>query len=351
MPRSRLKYTLLAIGSNCSPDAAPLSFAASDVFRFTRAMTTPLSAVTDRILLTEEDATIENVNVLLSTIARDQPDYFCLYFAGHGNAAGIGLYDGLYSFAQLHGMLDEVGARSEVIVLDSCESQGFAKSAAVSGLGDIEQHFRNQLALSTPRRRGFMAARAGKGARESALVGGGVFTTALIHALLAAGRGDLANGRYVSDTLIMHRAKAYMKRHGLVPVSNDLTGDFPMIRAHVAPVGEAALNGASAIEGMGLHVEVELRARRHLPTLVIATPIGPGGEFGTSVRHVVVPQTDVAIVQPTFATGALSLPWLAQQWAAYGRCHVQWLVSVLDQHARSLLRQLVEVNYHTLEYR
>jgi hypothetical protein len=223
-------------------------------------------------------------------------------------------------------------------VLDSCESQGFAKSTVVGGVGDAEQHFWKQLALSTPGRRGFMAARAGEGARESPLVGGGVFTTALIQALLAAGRGDLANGHYVSDSLIMRRAKAYMKRHGAVPVSNDLTGDFPMIRAHVAPIGQAVLTRAIVLDGMGLHVEVEIHGRRHLPTLVVAIPIGPGGQLGSSVRHTIVPQADTVIVHPTFTTGALSLPGLAQQWAAYGSCHVQWLVSVLDQHNRPLLR-------------
>lgn len=348
----RPKYVLLAIGSNRTPGAKQaLSLAESDAYRFTRAMTTPLSPVTESIVLTGDDATIGNVGVFLAGIARDRPDYLCLYFAGHGSGEGIGLHDGLCSYAQLHGMLDEVGARGEIALLDTCHSGGFAKGAIVGGLGDIEEHFWMQLALSTPGRRGFMAARAGATTRESRLLGGGVFTTAAIQGLLAAGRGDLANGAIVSDKLIMRRIRAYMRRHGLVPVASDLTGDFPMVIAHVAPVGEAVLNHAAAIDGMGLLIEVELRGRRHLPTLIVATPVGPTAQFGASVRRIVVPQTDVIIAQPTFATGALALPGLAEQWAAYGRCHVQWIVSVLDQHNRPLLTRRIGADYHVLEYR
>lgn len=98
-----LNYELLAVGIDRTPGATVLRYAERNTRTYALVRTSALSPISPeraRLLLGHR-ATSRSLERALAAAAKRRPEFFELYFGGHGNESGIALSDGLYSFDQL----------------------------------------------------------------------------------------------------------------------------------------------------------------------------------------------------------------------------------------------------------
>lgn len=344
-------YCLVSVGVNHTPGAAPLFFAERDAVGIAFAQAGQLGPVLpeNAHVLLGATATCRELDRTLMMVARQRPTFFSLYFGGHGNAAGIGLADGLYSFARLHRMLKRIAARGTVVMLNCCGAGGFAKSAALGGIdviGGVSAAWTAALLSAVPGSRVFMASPADASTLERSDVGG-VFAHALLNAMQAPAPGDLlvAGHEFVSDRLVFDRAAAIMATYDLKPQAKGMFGDFPMVLTNARPVGAVEIESAEPTNGSGLEVVIDVRNRRYLPTAIVATARDAYGNQWPSQRVVGLPNSVRRRLAASFDVDVRrSIASLAQL-SSYGACRITWDVDVLDANGRLLARDRCVTDY------
>jgi hypothetical protein len=342
-------YCLVSIGVNRTPGGATLSFAERDALGIACAQAGQLGPVLpeNAHVLLGANATRDEVDRTLDAVARQRPAFFSFYFGGHGNAAGLGLADDLYSFARLHRMLKRIGARGTVVMLNSCGAGGFAKSAALGGVvGGVSPAWTAALLSAVPGSRVFMASAADASTVERSDVGG-VFAHALLNAMQAAASGDLqvAGHEFVSDRLVFVRATKIMAQYGLKPQSMGTFGDFPMVLANAHPVGAVSVESAEPTDGVGLAVVLDVRNRRYLPTTIVATARDAQGNRWPSKRVVGLPDGARRKFTASFDVDVRQSPASLTQLSRYGACRISWDIDVVDANGRLLARDRRVADY------
>jgi hypothetical protein len=349
MPHLPFTYCLVAIGVNRTPGGTTLSSAEGDAVNIACAQAGQLGPVLpeNAQVLLGAAATCAAVDRALLAVARRRPTFFSFYFGGHGNAAGLGLADGLYSFARLHRMLKRIAARGTVVILNSCGAGGFAKSAALGGVDvGISAPWTAALLSAVPGSRVFMASSADAYTLESPDVGG-VFAHALLNAMQAPASGDLhvAGHEFVSDRLVFVRATKIMATYGLKPQSMGMFGDFPMVLANAHPVGAVSVESAEPTNGVGLEVVIDVRNRRYLSTAIVATARDAQGNRWPPKRVVGVPDGARRKFTASFDVDVRHSPASLAQLSRYGACRISWDIDVVDANGRLLARDRRVADY------
>ena len=341
-------YAFLGIGSNTTPGVPALQHAERSIVRLGLAMTGALGAIPpNNASFIVGNPTKRQIDAALRKLRRQRPDYLAMPISGHGNASDFGASDGLYSFARLRDEIGEIGASGTVVVVNTCGAGGFAKSGTVLSGTELEPivnpTWTAQLLEAVDGVRTFMATGANDSTWESAR--GSWFVEALLAAMHQVAPGDLGPyGEFVSDKLVFERALTAMKRLGVHPIARGLFGDFPLMRANVAPLGRAIIAVRPA-RSLGANVEVRLQGRRHLATAIIVTPVdGFGNRLPPTRESVFALKDDVLHSLDAFVDIGVSPGCMQQLWW-HGACRVTWEVAVHDQEMRRITSRRFVVEY------
>lgn len=354
-----LNYELLAVGVDRTPGAAVLRCAERDTRTYALVRTSALSPISPERahLLLGPRATGRSLDRALAAAAKRRPEFFELYFGGHGNESGIALSDGLYSFAQLRHQLEAVGARSAIILLNSCGAAGILKSSdtRVGGLAGLDEDaWSVQLLASTPGARVFMASAADASTFEIRGIGG-VFPRAMIRAMadLRPGDLDVMGIEFASDMLVFHRAAAIMMQYGVFPRywGPAEESDFPMVRANRQRMGTIAIGAAQPAPNIGLDLELVAHGRRHLPTIVEITPTDALGNRLPTLTRTFVPGADVAMARDRVRVDTAVSPGIMLQLWRHGACRVTWDIAVRDHVGRLFGSVHRVLDYHVARSR
>jgi hypothetical protein len=284
----------------------------------------------------------------LAALARKRPEFVMFYFGGHGNAKGIGLADDLYSFTRLRTKLSAIGARGCLVVLNSCESGGMAKSATVlGGFEPVDPRWSAALLSAAPGVRVFMAARRDQSTYESA--DGSWFVNALLSAMFAVRPGDLVGPdgtEYLSELDIFQLASRHMKRLGITSVAEGLVGDFPIMISNAQPAGGVSL-GIRATVNLGIEIAATALDRRYLPTVLVVTATDAFRNVLAPARRRFLPTSDRHGWRGRFHVDLGVSPGCQQQLWQHGACIVAWEAGAFDDEGRMVGRCRDRVTYHT----
>jgi hypothetical protein len=344
-----ITYALLSIGVNATPGGSDvLRRASMDAVRFGLAVTSAKGAIPPRnakYLLS--DTTRKDLDRDLDALARRPPTFLMLFFAGHGNAGGIGLSDGLYSFTRLRAKLAAIAAQGIVVVLDSCESGGMTKGGTVLGgvFEQVDMRWGAALLAVEPGIRIFMASRHDESTYEGA--NGGWFVSALLRAMFAVERGDRVVGEreYFTDQFVFSRAHVIMTELGVTPQSEGLWGDFPLMESNATPAGRVQL-AVSAVPNLSIIANAVAVGRRHLPTTIIGTATDAFGNVLPAQQARFLPMGDSHPHRIRFEVDLGISPGCQLQLWRYGSCRVIWNVTGCDAEGRVIGRRREVVDYH-----
>jgi len=343
-------YALVAVGVNRTPGSkVTLRHAELDAVRLGLAVTSAKGAIppANAIYLLSK-TTIADLDGQLDALARKRPVFLMFYFGGHGNAHGIGLADDLYSFVRLRKKLSAIGARGCLVVLNSCESGGMAKSATVlGGFEAVDPCWSAALLGAAPGMRVFMASRHDESTYEGA--GGSWFVDALLRAMFAVRPGDLIGTdgtEFFSDGGIFDQASRHMRRLGVTPVAEGVFGDFPVMISNGEPAGNVSL-AVRATVNLGITLDAIALHRRHLPTALVVRATDGYGNVLPPERRRFLPTSDRYSWSGRFHVDVGISPGCQQQLWQHGACWVAWDVAAVDNEDRLLGRRREVVTYRT----
>lgn len=186
---------LLAAGSDQSfePELPALTYAASDATHFAAAVQSvgmspgDASIVKTNPTRAELIAALAGVKNAFATDDQDPVQKFIFYFSGHSDERGLHLKDGLFSREELHESLEKIGARTKIVVLDSC----FAGALALKGVRPVSDLESVKFSLDEPSGSIFLTASSARDmAVESRTLKGSLFTQHLIAGMYGKADGN-----------------------------------------------------------------------------------------------------------------------------------------------------------------
>lgn len=355
-------YRVLACGVNTGPASKALEYAAKDaedVARFFRGSLGPPVHPEHVALLTNGAATREAIMSAMLHALLDSPDFLTFYFSGHGARTGILAADGILPYERIISLLRTVRGPSTTIILDVCYAASFLdfiKEARIAGVGlptDITLAWLDALARATPGTRLMFSTAADRLSGEHRDLQNGIFTHALVRALTRCkGDIDVAGASWVSDARAFAAARQIVRQVAptQVPLSKNLTGDFPMSLSQAAePVG-AAYFVRTKVESHSLGVSFEVAERVHVRTKftwrvmnAIGNEVASGGQTlepsdSESNYEGRIP-LPAANLRSDEITGLLLL--------AQNRARLEWHLALHDEHGHELDSHVVPVVYGT----
>lgn len=183
---------VLATGiSNYGDEEINLSQTTKDAKIFKEIMETQTKDVT---LLTSRYANRENILSKLRAICNraQSEDRIVFFFSGHGQKGGICVYDGVISYEELVSLLARSEAKEKICFIDACHAGSLANEV----LSASENNRWTKKITEEKNQAFFVSCRSDEYSSESAWVGAGYFTQALIKGL--RGKADDNHDRQIT---------------------------------------------------------------------------------------------------------------------------------------------------------
>lgn len=135
-----------------------------------------LNTTTERVLLTDANATCQNVKSYIKTLfdKASADDIVVFYFSGHGYAGGFCVYDGRLSYADIRKAMSTSRSKNKMMLLDTCHS------------GSVRQHRSNSSSVNQAKKANvmlFVSSRDSETSSEDRARKNGRFTAFLLKGL------------------------------------------------------------------------------------------------------------------------------------------------------------------------
>lgn len=240
------------------------------------------------------------LRAVLQEIANECPDVFVLFNSGHGGVQGIELANQkLFSYFELRHWIRTIAATHSLIILDTCHSGAFVTVGALSGSVErVRPNFLELLARATPSTRVLCSVAWDRSAGEGIGVNNGHLATALIEAAATA-PGNL-HGWIDDEELCDLTSRISIERWDQAPVTQGLTGNFPILLAQPPGAGAAPVIGTQFGRDGSLTVSALTMGRAGMPTVIRATIVNCLGGGVATVDHRTVPKSDSETIVATF---------------------------------------------------
>lgn len=180
-------YVLVTGVSNYNDSKNNLTQSTKDAKRFKKLMETQTKDIT---ILTSKNATPANIIEKLTAICNraQAGDRIIFFYSGHGYKGGLAAYGAALPYNELNRVLAGSAASEKIVFIDACLSGSMADPApGTSWIDELRRQGHHAF---------FVSSRADEGSRETALLGSGLMTQALLKGL--RGKADKNGDREVT---------------------------------------------------------------------------------------------------------------------------------------------------------